>query len=99
MSNPLPPCRRVVTTHDDEGNAKVWLDEEVKRVSPPGFSDGVSFAVPWVTDASPADCQTVRPSYSAYTSLVKLTHSYTQPIDGKTLKIGELTNEGARIAR
>ncbi|GAA6008878.1 cupin domain-containing protein [Rhodotorula paludigena] len=79
MTNPLPPCRRVVTTHDDEGNAKVWLDEEVKRVSPPGFSDGVSFAVPWVTDTSPADCQT--------------------PIDGRTLKIGELTNEAGSVVR
>ncbi|KDE07387.1 hypothetical protein MVLG_02427 [Microbotryum lychnidis-dioicae p1A1 Lamole] len=54
----LPPVRRVVTTHSDDGTAKVWIDEEVLRVSPPGFTSGVAFALPWVTEHSPADCQT-----------------------------------------
>lgn len=57
--NPLPSIRRVVTTHDDEGMAKVWIDGEVPNISPPGFTDGVSFGLAWVTDSSPADCQTV----------------------------------------
>ncbi|GAA5984611.1 hypothetical protein JCM10908_003423 [Rhodotorula pacifica] len=56
--NPLPSIRRVVTTHDDEGTAKVWIDGEVPNLSPPGFTDGVSFGLAWVTDSSPADCQT-----------------------------------------
>jgi hypothetical protein len=57
--NPLPVIRRVVTSHDEQGNAKVWIDEEVENKSPPGFTDGVSFGLAWVTDSSPADCQTV----------------------------------------
>lgn len=57
--NPLPVIRRVVTSHDEQGNAKVWMDEEVENKSPPGFTDGVSFGLAWVTDSSPADCQTV----------------------------------------
>lgn len=57
--NPLKAIRRVVTTHDEQGQAKVWMDEEVDNKSPPGFSDGVSFGLAWVTDSSPADCQTV----------------------------------------
>lgn len=58
--NPLPAIRRVVTTLDPSGTAKVWLDEEVENKAPPGFSDGVSFGLAWVTDSTPADCQTVR---------------------------------------
>ncbi|GAA5984496.1 hypothetical protein JCM10908_003374 [Rhodotorula pacifica] len=56
--NPLPPIRRVVTTHDEEGIAKVWIDGEVPNLQPPGFDSGVSFGLAWVTDSSPADCQT-----------------------------------------
>ncbi|GAA5854276.1 hypothetical protein JCM9279_005105 [Rhodotorula babjevae] len=56
--NPLPIIRRVVTTHDESGDAKVWIDEEVENKAPPGFSDGVSFGLAWTTDSSPADCQT-----------------------------------------
>ncbi|KPV74776.1 uncharacterized protein RHOBADRAFT_44295 [Rhodotorula graminis WP1] len=56
--NPLPLIRRVVTTHDDSGAAKVWIDEEVENKAPPGFSDGVSFGLAWTTNTSPADCQT-----------------------------------------
>ncbi|BGP57096.1 hypothetical protein JCM8202_000538 [Rhodotorula sphaerocarpa] len=56
--NPLPAIRRVVTSHDEQGQAVVWKDEEVPNKSPPGFTDGVSFGLAWVTDSSPADCQT-----------------------------------------
>jgi len=59
--NPLPIIRRVVTSHDESGAAKVWIDEEVENKAPPGFEeDGVSFGLAWTTDSSPADCQTVR---------------------------------------
>ncbi|GAA5875145.1 hypothetical protein JCM8547_005536 [Rhodosporidiobolus lusitaniae] len=57
QENPLPPVRRVVTTHDSHGQAKVWIDELVAKTFPPGINDGVSFAVPWVSDSAPADCQ------------------------------------------
>lgn len=61
-TNPLPTIRRVVTTHDEQGQAKVWVDGEVPNISPRGFTDGVSFGLAWTTNTSPADCQTVRDS-------------------------------------
>jgi len=79
--NPLPVIRRVVTSHDEEGNAKVWMDEEVENKSPPGFTDGVSFGMAWVTDSSPADCQTVKfapLSFSASEDL-ELTEVFHRP--------------------
>ncbi|GAA6037991.1 hypothetical protein JCM8097_009529 [Rhodosporidiobolus ruineniae] len=55
--NPLPPVRRVVTSHDEQGNATVWIDDQVPKTVPPGINDGVCFWVPWVSDSAPADCQ------------------------------------------
>ncbi|GAA6018954.1 hypothetical protein JCM10207_009212 [Rhodosporidiobolus poonsookiae] len=56
--NPLPAIRRVVTTHNDAGEAKVWLDEEVENKRVAHIPDGVSFGLAWTTNTQPADCQT-----------------------------------------
>ncbi|ORY90084.1 cupin domain protein [Leucosporidium creatinivorum] len=58
MTSPLPAIRRVVTSHSSEGEARVWIDDEVKRVPVPGTSDGVTFSLAWVTDEHPAEIQT-----------------------------------------
>lgn len=96
--NPLPSIRRVVTTHDDEGMAKVWIDGEVPNISPPGFTDGVSFGLAWVTDSSPADCQTVsrvRGLGRAWRGLYVADSigAWLQTTDGRELPIGELSSE------
>ncbi|KAK4050389.1 hypothetical protein OIV83_003458 [Microbotryomycetes sp. JL201] len=77
--NDLPPIHRIVTSHDDKGQAKVWIEDEVPNISPPGFTDGVSFGLAWTTNSVPADCQT--------------------EVDGRTLPIGELTNESGSVLR
>ena len=59
LDNPLPAIRRVVTTHDSNGEAKVWINELVRKTGTPGNEPGVSFGLPWTTDSAPADCQTV----------------------------------------
>jgi hypothetical protein len=98
--NPLPSIRRVVTTHDDEGMAKVWIDGEVPNISPPGFTDGVSFGLAWVTDSSPADCQTVSRvrglglgRAERGPNVADSIGAWLQITDGRELPIGELSSE------
>ena len=96
--NPLPSIRRVVTTHDDEGTAKVWIDGEVPNISPPGFTDGVSFGLAWVTDSSPADCQTVSRvrglgQAERGPNVADSIGAWLQTTDGRELPIGELSSE------
>lgn len=58
--NPLPPIRRVVTSHDSSGVAKVWIDEEVERKEVRSFEgSGLTFGLAWVTNESPAEVQKV----------------------------------------
>ena len=55
VKNPgkLPQIRRVVTGHDHEGKAIVWLDGPVTNKNASGPS--VVSTLMWVTDESPAD--------------------------------------------
>lgn len=59
IDNPLPAIRRVVTSHDERGEATIMINEIIKKIPSPGGEPGVSFGVPWTTDSAPADCQTV----------------------------------------
>jgi mannose-6-phosphate isomerase-like protein (cupin superfamily) len=45
--------RRVVTGHDDQGRAKVLIDEQVKNVFSP--RPGASFSVIWSSEGFPVD--------------------------------------------
>ena len=45
--------RRVVTGHDEQGRAKVLIDEQVKNVSSP--RPGAEYSVIWSTDCLPAN--------------------------------------------
>ena len=56
---PLPPVRRVVTSHDDKGVARVWIDDIVERKRVPGTKDAVTFELAWVTNEHPAEVQKV----------------------------------------
>ncbi|KAM0753463.1 cupin domain protein [Meredithblackwellia eburnea MCA 4105] len=54
IPNDLPPIRRIVTSHDSEGEAKIWINEEVERKLVLK-NDDVTFGLAWVTNQSPAD--------------------------------------------
>jgi len=72
--SPLPPSRRLVTTHDKDGKSVVWISDKVERKVPGAYTDGVTFGVAWTTAEHPAEVQS--------------------EVDGKDLKIGELTSKG-----
>lgn len=58
-SSTLPPIRRVVTSHSPDGEARVWIQDEVERIPVKGTEDGVTFSLAWVTDEHPAEIQNV----------------------------------------
>ena len=52
MASPLPPMRRVVTSHSEEGKAVVLQDTQL---SCPILPHGAASAQIWCSDTSPAD--------------------------------------------
>ncbi|KAM0753461.1 hypothetical protein T439DRAFT_284860 [Meredithblackwellia eburnea MCA 4105] len=83
IPNDLPPIRRIVTSHDSNGEAKVWINEEVERKKLDRKlvvkNDDVTFGLAWVTNQSPADI--------------------SEEVDGITLPVGELTNDKGSVVR
>lgn len=78
IKNNLPPVRRIVTGHNEQGMAKVWKDEVVPQTRVGNHSeDYVSFALPWTSNSSPADVQTVRSrlGLSCWPKLTALPHA------------------------
>ncbi|KAG7413546.1 hypothetical protein LZL87_011866 [Fusarium oxysporum] len=55
MTSPLPPLRRIVTGHNDAGQAIIKYDDKFTAQIVP---HGAALKSLWVTDSSPADLST-----------------------------------------